>query len=126
MIDGPDKNFEAYMDEETGEYVYDAFNYTALAEDWKAYPMPLAVWDLGVAVYNIALPFLRGHSATVPPNACQLCAYYTLFGGAIQRHRDNFTTELHAWRKMTTTCSHFTSGLRRCRALSIRLLAAMI
>ena len=55
MIDGPDKNFEAYMDEETGEYVYDAFNYTAhgrLAEDWKAYPMPLAVWDLGVAVYE--------------------------------------------------------------------------
>lgn len=49
--------------------------------------------DLGVAVWNIALPFLRGHSATVPPNACQLCAYYTLFGGAIQRHRDNFTTE---------------------------------
>jgi hypothetical protein len=96
VIDGPDKNFEAYMDEETGEYVYDAFNYTAhgrLAEDWKAYPMPLAVWDLGVAVWNIALPFLRGHSATVPPNACQLCAYYTLFGGAIQRHRDNFTTE---------------------------------
>ena len=29
VIDGPDKNFEAYMDEETGEYVYDAFNYTA-------------------------------------------------------------------------------------------------
>ena len=98
---GASAKFDAYMDDETGRYVYDAFNYTAagrLAEDWKAYPMPLAVFDLGVALWNVALPFLHGHSANEPPNACQLCAYYSLFGhnrngGAMPRHRDNFTTE---------------------------------
>ena len=29
VIDGPDKNFEAYVDEESGEYVYNANVYTA-------------------------------------------------------------------------------------------------
>ena len=87
---------DAYWDEETEAYVYDAFNYTAakrLAEDWKAYPMPLAVFELGVALWRIALPFLHGPSTKEPPNGCQLCAYYSLFGGAMVRHRDNFTTE---------------------------------
>ena len=96
VIDNASSNFDAYMDPETGEYVYDAFNYTAagrLAEDWKAYPMPLAVFDLGVELWRISLPFLHGPSAKEPPNACQLCTYYSLFGGAMVRHRDNFTTK---------------------------------
>ena len=56
-------------------------NYTAygrLAADWRARPMPRAVYDLGVCVWHAAYPFLAKVSQESAPTGCQLLLYYSL------------------------------------------------
>ena len=88
---------EAYLDNETQQFVFDAYYYKSRqrnAEDWKACPMPLSIFELGVQLWHVALPFIHfGPSKLGPPNGCQALCYYSLFNGAIPRHRDNFTTQ---------------------------------
>ena len=57
-------------------------SYTAFgrqAEDWEAHIMPRPVFDLGVELWRVALPFLTAESRAHPPTACQLLLYYVLF-----------------------------------------------
>ena len=86
-----------YWDEQAQQYVYDAFYYKLRfrqPEDWKAYPMPIPIFDLGVALWHVAARFIpHGPSKLGPPNSCQLLGYYSLFGSEMVRHRDNFVTE---------------------------------
>lgn len=68
-------------------------NYTAfgrLAADWRARPMPRAVYFLGVCVWHAAYPFLTKVSQESAPTGCQLLLYYRLFGSCMGRHRDNY------------------------------------
>ena len=57
--------------------------------DWRAAPMPTAVFDLGVACWQAVWQHLSPISQACPPTGCQLMIYQTLFGACIGRHRDN-------------------------------------
>jgi hypothetical protein len=57
--------------------------------DWRAAPMPVAVFDLGVACWQAVWEHLSPISQVCPPTGCQLMIYQTLFGACIGRHRDN-------------------------------------
>ena len=85
---------EPYTDED-GDAVSTLMSYTAFgrqAEDWEAHIMPRPVFDLGVELWRVALPFLTAESRAHPPTACQLLLYYVLFNGRMGRHRDNYNT----------------------------------
>ena len=85
---------EPYTDED-GDAVSTLMSYTAFgrqAEDWEAHIMPRPVFELGVELWRVALPFLTAESRAHPPTACQLLLYYVLFNGRMGRHRDNYNT----------------------------------
>ena len=67
--------------------------YGRLPEDWRCRAMPLALFHLGLALWQVAKPFLGPYSQRHPPVACQLMLYYGLFGSSIGRHRDYFTAD---------------------------------
>jgi len=82
--------------DDDGDAVSTLMSYTAFgrqAEDWEAHIMPRPVFDLGVELWRIALPFLTAESRAHPPTACQLLLYHVLFGGRMGRHRDNYNTK---------------------------------
>ena len=81
--------------DDDGDAVSTLMSYTAFgrqAEDWEAHIMPRPVFDLGVELWRVALPFLTAESRAHPPTACQLLLYYVLFNGRMGRHRDNYNT----------------------------------
>lgn len=83
-------------EDEDGSEVRVQLNYTAAGRnpsDWRAAPMPRSVFELGVALWNAVWPLITPACQRHPPTGCQLLGYYTLFGGRIPRHRDNYTTQ---------------------------------
>ena len=67
--------------DDDGDAVSTLMRYTAFgrqAEDWEAHIMPRPVFDLGVELWRIALPFLTAESRAHPPTACQLLLYHVL------------------------------------------------
>jgi hypothetical protein len=58
--------------------------------DYYCAPMPMPVFVLGVELWKTAWPYLTEVSKKTPTNHCELLCYYTLFGGSMGRHRDNF------------------------------------
>ena len=52
--------------------------------------MPPAVEELVKYAVRMARPLLTPASRASTPNFCEMCVYYTAFGGKMGRHRDNF------------------------------------
>jgi hypothetical protein len=66
--------------------------YRASVLEFHCTPMPDPVFALGVELWKTAWPYLTEVSQRAPTNHCELLCYYTLFGGSMGRHRDNFDT----------------------------------
>ena len=83
-----------YLDDE-GDEVCHLFAYTQFGrqtKDFRARPMPLPIFDLGLQLWKVAFPVLSAVSQLHPPTACQMMLYYDLFRGSMGRHRDNFNS----------------------------------
>ena len=82
----------AVYDPEHGEWVTEMYSYSQamrLPTDWRAAPMPKAIFELGVHCWRAAYPYLSEVSQACPPTGCQALFYHTTFNSTIGRHRDN-------------------------------------
>ena len=80
------------LDHPDGRRRYELFSYSQSYRppaDWRAAPIPRAVFELGVCCWQAAWPYLSPISQACPPTGCQLMVYSTLFASCIGRHRDN-------------------------------------
>ena len=71
-------------------YLYGQFGHCP--KDVRSRPMPRAVENLMLLLWQVAHPLLGTCSKAQPPLICQLLVYHALFNGCIGRHRDFFTS----------------------------------
>ena len=72
--------------------LYSLFSYGSAhhpVEDWRCRPMPTAIFDLGVYLWQKSYSHLSPLSQACPPTGCQLNIYHSILGGHITPHKDN-------------------------------------
>ena len=83
---------DQHFSHEAGHNVYTLFSYSQTyrkKSDWRGRPMPTSIYQLALACWTAAFPYLPSISQACPPTHCQLMAYHTIFNGHVGHHRDN-------------------------------------